>query len=299
MKKEEEKISVESQISKKEGIDNFLKKNIEDYANEVCQDRALVDYRDGFKPAQRRILQSLVDLKAYWNKPTMKCARIVGDVMKNHPHGDTYGSLVTLVNEEYPVVYGQGKFGSLTDGAAASRYTEAKISELGMKMLECLPVMETIPNYTGEFQEPIVFPSRFPNFFVNGSNGIAVGLACNIPSHNLKEVVEALKLVVKKGNSVKTADIMKCIKGPDYKYGGRILSSEKEIEEVYAHGQGSIRYEYDEQGRLVHYKASNGSEDWYDSKGNIIRRKHSTGYVYCAEYDSNGNRINSKYLKET
>lgn len=124
-------------------------------------------------------------------------------------------------------------------------------------------------------------------------------MACNIPSHNLKEVVEALKLVVKKGNSVKTADIMKCIKGPDYKYGGRILSSEKEIEEVYAHGQGSIRYEYDEQGRLVHYKASNGSEDWYDSKGNIIRRKHSTGYVYCAEYDSNGNRINSKYLKET
>lgn len=166
MKKEEEKISVESQISKKEGIDNFLKKNIEDYANEVCQDRALVDYRDGFKPAQRRILQSLVDLKAYWNKPTMKCARIVGDVMKNHPHGDTYGSLVTLVNEEYPVVYGQGNFGSLTDGAAASRYTEAKISELGMKMLECLPVMETIPNYTGEFQDRLYFLVDFLIFLL-------------------------------------------------------------------------------------------------------------------------------------
>lgn len=243
MKKEEEKISVESQISKKTQIDEFLKRNINDYAIEVCQDRALVDYRDGLKPAQRRILQSMVDLKATWNKPTLKCARIAGDVMKNHPHGDTYGSLVTLVNTEYPIIYGQGNFGSLTDSAAASRYTEAKISEFGMKMLDCYPTIETVPNYTGEFQEPIVFTTRIPNFFINGSNGIAVGLSCNIPSHNLKEIVEAFKVVIKKGNSVKTKDIMKYIKGPDYQYGGRIISSSSEIEEMYEKGKGSIKFE--------------------------------------------------------
>ena len=122
--------------------------------------------------------------------------------------------------------------GSLTDGAAAERYTEAKISQLGMKMLECMDVADYVPNYTGEFKEPIVLTTRVPNFFINECAGIAVGLSCNIPAHNLKEIVEAMKVVVKKGESTKIKDIMKYIKGPDYKYGGKILSTPKEIEDI-------------------------------------------------------------------
>ena len=135
--------------------------------------------------------------------------------------------------------------GSLTDGAAAERYTEAKISQLGMKMLECMDVADYVPNYTGEFKEPIVLTTRVPNFFVNECAGIAVGLSCNIPAHNLKEIVEAMKVVVKKGESTKIKDIMKYIKGPDYKYGGKILSTPKEIEDIYKNGEGSIKYECD------------------------------------------------------
>ena len=135
--------------------------------------------------------------------------------------------------------------GSLTDGAAAERYTEAKISQLGMKMLECMDVADYVPNYTGEFKEPIVLTTRVPNFFINECAGIAVGLSCNIPAHNLKEIVEAMKVVVKKGESTKIKDIMKYIKGPDYKYGGKILSTPKEIEDIYKNGEGSIKYECD------------------------------------------------------
>lgn len=135
--------------------------------------------------------------------------------------------------------------GSLTDGPAADRYTEAKISQFGMKMLECMDVADYIPNYTGEFKEPVVLTTRIPNFFINECAGIAVGLSCNIPAHNLKEIVEAMKVVVKKGESTKIKDIMKYIKGPDYKYGGRILSTPKEIEEIYKTGEGTIKYECD------------------------------------------------------
>lgn len=135
--------------------------------------------------------------------------------------------------------------GSLTDGPAADRYTEAKISQFGMKMLECMDVADYVPNYTGEFKEPVVLTTRIPNFFINECAGIAVGLSCNIPAHNLKEIVEAMKVVVKKGESTKIKDIMKYIKGPDYKYGGRILSTPKEIEEIYKTGEGTIKYECD------------------------------------------------------
>lgn len=135
--------------------------------------------------------------------------------------------------------------GSLTDGPAADRYTEAKISQFGMKMLECMDVADYVPNYTGEFKEPVVLTTRAPNFFINECAGIAVGLSCNIPAHNLKEIVEAMKVVVKKGESTKIKDIMKFIKGPDYKYGGKILSTPKEIEHVYKSGEGSIKYECD------------------------------------------------------
>lgn len=164
---------------------------------------------------------------------------------KYHPHGSAYGSLETLATCEYPLIYGQGNWGSLTDGPAAERYTEAKISQLGMKMLECMDVADYVPNYTGEFKEPVVLTTRIPNFFINECAGIAVGLSCNIPAHNLKEIVDAMKIVVKKGQATKIKDIMKYLKGPDYKYGGKIISTPAEIEAVYKKGEGAIKYECD------------------------------------------------------
>lgn len=185
-----------------------------------------------------------VDSK-YHNFPLGNGVFVKNCMGKYHPHSSSYGSLGTLVDCEYPMVYGQGNWGSLTDGAAAERYTEAKISQLGMKMLECMDVADYVPNYTGEFKEPIVLTTRVPNFFINECAGIAVGLSCNIPAHNLKEVVEAMKVVVKKGEATKLKDIMKYLKGPDYKYGGKIISTHEEIESLYKNGEGAIKYECD------------------------------------------------------
>ena len=185
-----------------------------------------------------------VDSK-YHNFPLGNGVFVKNCMGKYHPHSSSYGSLGTLVDCEYPMVYGQGNWGSLTDGAAAERYTEAKISQLGMKMLECMDVADYVPNYTGEFKEPIVLTTRVPNFFINECAGIAVGLSCNIPAHNLKEVVEAMKVVVKKGEATKLKDIMKYLKGPDYKYGGKIISTQQEIESLYKNGEGAIKYECD------------------------------------------------------
>lgn len=185
-----------------------------------------------------------VDSK-YHNFPLGNGIFVKNCMGKYHPHSSSYGSLGTLVDCEYPLVYGQGNWGSLTDGAAAERYTEAKISQLGMKMLECMDVADYVPNYTGEFKEPIVLTTRVPNFFINECAGIAVGLSCNIPAHNLKEVVEAMKVVVKKGEATKLKDIMKYLKGPDYKYGGKIISTQQEIESLYKNGEGAIKYECD------------------------------------------------------
>lgn len=226
--------------------DSLLKKNIYDYGMDVISDRALSDFRDGLKPAQRRLLKAAEDLHATWQNKTVKSARITGDCMgKYHPHSAAYGSLATMATCEYPIIHGQGNWGSLTDGPAAERYTEAKISQLGMKMLECNDVADMVPNYTGEFMEPVVIPTRFPNFFVNECSGIAVGLSVNIPSHNLKEIVEAMKVVVKKGQTTKVKDIMKYLHGPDYKYGGHIISTPEEIAQVYEKGEGAIKYECD------------------------------------------------------
>lgn len=185
-----------------------------------------------------------VDSK-YHNFPLGNGVFVKNCMGRYHPHSSSYGSLGTLVDCEYPLVYGQGNWGSLTDGAAAERYTEAKISQLGMKMLECMDVADYVPNYTGEFKEPVVLTTRVPNFFINECSGIAVGLSCNIPAHNLKEIVEAMKVVVKKGEATKIKDIMKYLKGPDYKYGGKILSTPQEIEQLYKNGEGSLKYECD------------------------------------------------------
>ena len=219
-------------------------KNMYEYGISVIEDRAIPDYRDGLKPVQRRLLRTADDLHAYANTKTIKSARITGDCMGRYsPHADSYGALVTMVNTEYAPIFGQGNWGDLRNDAASSRYTEAKISSIGMKMLECMDAADFIPNYTGEFKEPVIIPTRFPYFFVNSCSGIAVGISCNIPSHNLEEVVNAFKALIKKGKEATIKDVVKYIKGPDYCYGGKIISSPEEVKALYENGEGSIRYE--------------------------------------------------------
>ena len=227
-------------------MSDMVRSNMLEYGKDVIEDRALLDYRDGFKPSQRRLLASMCDLRAYANSITYKSARITGDSMgKYHPHSDSYGVLANMVTSYCPIVYGKGNFGSLTNGPAAMRYTEARISKIGMKVIECNAVMETVPNYDGTLQEPVVFPTRFPNYFVNGGSGIAVGLSCNMPSFNLIECVNALKYVVKKGEESTAKGIWKRMPAPDYKYGGRLLSSDEEVIGLYKNGYGTLRYSCD------------------------------------------------------
>lgn len=246
MKKPSKDIEVVAEQISQINADDLLNKNIYDYGIDILEDRVLADFRDGFKPAQRRILWTTRDLKAYSDSKTIKCGRITGDCMgKYHPHGSAYGSLVTLVNSDYPVLFGQGNFGDIRNGPAAERYTEAKLSDIGMKCLECMPVADMVPNYGGDLMEPVVIPSRFPNFFVNSCAGIAVGLKCAIPAHNLEEIVGALKVVVRKGQATTVKDIMKYIKGPDYSYGGKLLSTPTELYNLYSNGEGSLKYECD------------------------------------------------------
>ena len=219
-------------------------KNMYEYGISVIEDRAIPDYRDGSKPVQRRLLRTADDLHAYANTKTIKSARITGDCMGRYsPHADSYGALVTMVNTEYAPIFGQGNWGDLRNDAASSRYTEAKISNIGMKMLECMDAADFVPNYTGEFKEPVIIPTRFPYFFVNSCSGIAVGISCNIPSHNLEEVVNAFKALIKKGKDATIKDVVKYIKGPDYCYGGKIISGPEEVKALYENGEGSIRYE--------------------------------------------------------
>lgn len=234
--------------STSEDLSPLVRKNMKDYGIEIIEDRAIQDIKDGMKPSQRRLIWAMVDLKAFSNSKTHKCARINGQAMgAYHAHGQSglYSALVNMVNDCTPLVEGQGNFGSLTDPPAADRYTEARISKLGMKTLECLEVADYVPNYTGDLKEPIVLPTRIPYYLLNGGNGIAVGLACRMPSHNLGELIEAFKYVIRKGEASTVKGVMKYLKGPEYEYGGRILSSEQEIADLYKTGKGQIKYSCD------------------------------------------------------
>ena len=223
-----------------------------DYAMSVIAQRALPDVRDGLKPVQRRVLYSMIELNNGPDKPHRKCARIVGDTMgKYHPHGDSsiYGSLVTMAQEwnmRYPLVDGHGNFGSVDgDGAAAMRYTEARLSKISMEMLADINknTVDFVDNFDGTEKEPTVLPARFPNLLVNGTTGIAVGMATNIPPHNLREVIGAVvKLIDDKIKDEVTTvdDLMYIIKGPDFPTGGEILGT-RGIEEAYLTGRGKIR----------------------------------------------------------
>ena len=234
-----------------------LKKKMEDsyidYAMSVIAARALPDVRDGLKPVQRRILHSMVELNNGPDKPHRKCARIVGDTMgKYHPHGDTsiYGSLVNMAQEwsmRYPLVDGHGNFGSVDgDGAAAMRYTEARLSKMSMEMVSDMgkDTVDFVPNFDDTEKEPTVLPARFPNLLVNGTTGIAVGMATNIPPHNLREVIDAVVKIIdnriEEGRETSIEEVMEIIKGPDFPTGAEILGR-RGIEEAYRTGRGKIR----------------------------------------------------------
>ena len=234
-----------------------LKKTMEDsyidYAMSVIAARALPDVRDGLKPVQRRVLYSMIELNNGPDKPHRKCARIVGDTMgKYHPHGDSsiYGALVNMAQEwstRYPLVDGHGNFGSVDgDGAAAMRYTEARLSKISMEMLADInkDTVDFVPNFDETEKEPSVLPSRYPNLLVNGTTGIAVGMATNIPPNNLKEVIAAVvKLIdnrVLEDRDTEIEEVLKIIKGPDFPTGAEILGT-RGIEEAYRTGRGKIR----------------------------------------------------------
>ena len=234
-----------------------LKKTMEesyiDYAMSVIASRALPDVRDGLKPVQRRVLFSMIELNNGPDKPHRKCARIVGDTMgKYHPHGDSsiYGALVNMAQDwsfRYPLVDGHGNFGSVDgDGAAAMRYTEARLSKISMEMLADInkDTVDFVPNFDETEKEPAVLPSRFPNLLVNGSSGIAVGMATNIPPHNLREVTAAIvKMIdnrVEEGRETSIDELMEIVKGPDFPTGAQILGRSG-IEEAYRTGRGKVR----------------------------------------------------------
>ena len=234
-----------------------LKKTMEksyiDYAMSVIASRALPDVRDGLKPVQRRILYSMIELNNGPDKPHRKCARIVGDTMgKYHPHGDSsiYGALVNLAQEwttRYPLVDGHGNFGSVDgDGAAAMRYTEARLSKISMEMLADINknTVDFVPNFDETEKEPAVLPSRYPNLLVNGTTGIAVGMATNIPPHNLREIISAvLKIIdnrINEGRITEIEEILEIVKGPDFPTGAQILGTSG-IEKAYRTGRGKIR----------------------------------------------------------
>ena len=234
-----------------------MKKTMEefyiDYAMSVIASRALPDVRDGLKPVQRRILYSMIELNNGPDKPHRKCARIVGDTMgKYHPHGDSsiYGALVNMAQDwstRYILVDGHGNFGSVDgDGAAAMRYTEARLSKISMEMTADInkDTVDFAPNFDETEKEPTVLPSRFPNLLVNGTSGIAVGMATNIPPHNLREVIGAVVKIIddqiEDKDETTIEEIMEIIKGPDFPTGATILGT-RGIEEAYRTGRGKIR----------------------------------------------------------
>jgi DNA gyrase subunit A len=239
---------LEANNSQAVSIESEMKKSYLDYAMSVIIGRALPDVRDGLKPVHRRVLYAMRELKNDWNKPYKKSARIVGDVIgKYHPHGDTavYDTIVRLAQDfslRYPLVDGQGNFGSIDgDPPAAMRYTEVRMMRLAQEMLEDLDkeTVEFIPNYDESLTEPSVLPAKFPSLLVNGSSGIAVGMATNIPPHNLYEVIEAIKALID-NPELTWQDLIDIIPGPDFPTGAIVYGAEG-IKQAYKSGRGVIR----------------------------------------------------------
>ena len=234
-------------------LQKTMEKSYIDYAMSVIASRALPDVRDGLKPVQRRVLYSMIELNNGPDKPHRKCARIVGDTMgKYHPHGDSsiYGALVNMAQDwstRYPLVDGHGNFGSVDgDGAAAMRYTEDRLSKISMEMLADInkDTVDFQPNFDETEREPVVLPARYPNLLVNGTSGIAVGMATNIPPHNLREVIGAvvkiIDNIIEEDRDTTIEELLEIVKGPDFPTGATILGT-RGIEEAYRTGRGKIR----------------------------------------------------------
>src|SRR5438309_8261765 len=230
------------------GLEEEMRSAYLDYAMSVIVGRALPDVKDGLKPVHRRVLFAMSEAGLQPGRSRAKSSRIVGDVLgKYHPHGDApvYDTLVRLAQDfsmRYPLVDGQGNFGSIDDDpAAAMRYTEARLAPIAREMLRDLDqdTVDFVPNYDGKNQEPLVLPARFPNLLVNGSSGIAVGMATNIPPHNLRETIDAVIAYIDDPD-IDTAGLMQHIKGPDFPTGGVILGLSG-IRDAYETGRGRVR----------------------------------------------------------
>lgn len=229
-------------------IEDEMKDSYISYAMSVIVGRALPDIRDGLKPVHRRILYAMKELRLDYNKPYKKCARITGEVLgKFHPHGDmaVYDALVRMSQDfslRYPLIDGQGNFGSVDgDAPAAMRYTEARLAYISEEMLNDLDkdTVDFSPNFDGSLKEPVVLPASLPNLIINGSSGIAVGMATNIPPHNLGEVIDAICLVIDRSD-VDIEELLKVVKGPDFPTGGIICGAEG-IKEAYTNGRGILK----------------------------------------------------------
>ncbi|HRS54470.1 MAG TPA: DNA gyrase subunit A, partial [Bacteroidales bacterium] len=228
-------------------IEDQMKSAYIDYSMSVIVSRALPDVRDGLKPVHRRVLFGMHELGVYSNKPYKKSARIVGEVLgKYHPHGDTsvYNAMVRMAQDwslRYPLVQGQGNFGSIDgDGPAAMRYTEARLSKIAEEMLADID-KDTVDfqlNFDDTLEEPVVMPSKIPNLLINGASGIAVGMATNIPPHNLNEVVDGIIAYID-NNDISVAELMKYIKAPDFPTGG-IIYGYQGVKDAYETGKGKI-----------------------------------------------------------
>ena len=230
-------------------VEKELKKSYLDYAMSVIVGRALPDVRDGLKPVHRRVLYAMREIGVFYNRPYVKSARIVGDVIgKYHPHGDTaaYDTLVRLAqgfSMRYPLVDGQGNFGSMDgDAPAAMRYTEARMTRIDREIVADLDkeTVDFVPNYDNSQTEPSVMPSRVPNLLVNGSSGIAVGMATSIPPHNVGEVAEALLHLIRHPEA-RTETLVEMIPGPDFPTGGVMVEPRENILQAYATGRGLVR----------------------------------------------------------
>jgi DNA gyrase subunit A len=249
-------------------VEEEMKKSYLEYSMSVIIGRALPDFRDGLKPVHRRILFAMYELGCFWNKPYKKSARIVGDVLgKYHPHGDIaiYDSLVRMAQEfslRYPLVDGHGNFGSIDgDSAAAMRYTEVRLAPVSALMLDELDkeIVEFTPNFDNSMEEPAILPAKVPQLLLNGSSGIAVGMATNIPPHNLGELTEALKYMLDcrmNGEPEDIAQIRSFIKGPDFPGGGMVVGTEG-IDEYISTGRGDLvcrgKYTVEKEGNKARF----------------------------------------------
>lgn len=270
-------------------LGDFSQKAMHVYGTYVLMDRAVADVRDGLKPVQRRILWSMFELRKQGHG-FKKSAKVVGDCMGSyHPHGDQaiYSTLVNMTGDRYPLVEGHGNFGSATDSAAASRYTEARLSPLASKLFDDIDVATFVPNYSGDKQEPLVLPSRIPLILLNGSTGIGVGLRTSIPPHNLRELLRVLIYFLKNENPNLTA-VVKHLPGPDYAYGGVLLSSPSEVQALYSTGVGSLRfrceYEFETTKSGTHLVVRSLAPNF--SMGNFLKRMRGLQEQGLIEYCS-------------